>query len=347
MIGFLGLTFLASVVAIPQAYHKTGDVDWRQALDGSWPALYEEKYDQTLAHHKLSTNVWGTARYAMFGEGREGVLAGREGWLFTTEEFVRPENFDQNIAHNFDFIRGARDALAEKRTKLLVVPLPAKARVYQEFLERYRYPSYWQGQYARFLEFLNAEDIAAIDLATLYQKSKDQPLYLKTDTHWTPLGARMAALAAASSASVRWPYWAYETQEFSTRVTGKAEHQGDLMRYISTGKSVEKLGLLADLVSRVETHAGSEDYGAGLFDDVSIPITLVGTSYSAHALWNFDGFLKEAFQADVLNVADEGLGPFAVMQNYLSSKALETHPPKLVIWEIPERYLPVSFEPEL
>ena len=70
-------------------------------------------------------------------------------------------------------------------------------------------------------------------------------------------------------------------------------------------------------------------------------MALVGTSYSANPLWNFDGFLKEELEADVLNVADERMGPFETMQKYLKDEALETNPPKLIIWEVPERYLPI------
>jgi alginate O-acetyltransferase complex protein AlgJ len=77
----------------------------------------------------------------------------------------------------------------------------------------------------------------------------------------------------------------------------------------------------------------------GLFDEVTIPVTLVGTSYSAGRPWNFDGALKEVLGADVLNVAAEGQGPLVPMQRYLDSPRFADAPPALVIWEIPERYV--------
>ncbi len=42
---------------------------------------------------------------------------------------------------------------------------------------------------------------------------------------------------------------------------------------------------------------------------------------------------------DVVNLAREGDGPFAPMAEFLSSGELKRLSPKLVIWEIPERYL--------
>ncbi len=66
----------------------------------------------------------------------------------------------------------------------------------------------------------------------------------------------------------------------------------------------------------------------------------MGTSYSADRRWNFDGALQESLDQEVLNLAQSGKGPFEPMLAYLE------HPPEgpaaaRLIWEIPERYLPV------
>ena len=76
-----------------------------------------------------------------------------------------------------------------------------------------------------------------------------------------------------------------------------------------------------------------------LFGDAALPVTLVGTSYSANKLWHFEGHLKTAMQADILNMADEGQGPFATMRAWLDSGNFKSNKPRLVIWEMPERYL--------
>jgi alginate O-acetyltransferase complex protein AlgJ len=86
------------------------------------------------------------------------------------------------------------------------------------------------------------------------------------------------------------------------------------------------------------------DPGNALFGDQSFPVALVGTSYSANPQWNFEGFLKEALQTDILNAADEGRGPFETMKDYLEDDSFATNPPDLIVWEIPERYLSVSYE---
>jgi alginate O-acetyltransferase complex protein AlgJ len=67
-------------------------------------------------------------------------------------------------------------------------------------------------------------------------------------------------------------------------------------------------------------------------------VVLVGTSYSAGPLWSFDSALKVTLQADVLNVAEQGRGPFEPMQELLGSGVLADVQADVVIWEIPERY---------
>ncbi len=72
------------------------------------------------------------------------------------------------------------------------------------------------------------------------------------------------------------------------------------------------------------------------------PIALVGTSYSAEAQWNFEGALRQVLGCRVLNVSQIGRGAFAPMAAYLDNPAFKQNAPSLVVWEIPERLLPVQ-----
>ena len=81
-----------------------------------------------------------------------------------------------------------------------------------------------------------------------------------------------------------------------------------------------------------------------MFADSEVPVTLVGTSYSANANWNFVGALKQALRSDVINDSKDGHGPILPMLAYLKSDAFKNTPPQVLIWEFPERYLPVDNE---
>ena len=162
-------------------------------------------------------------------------------------------------------------------------------------------------------------------------------MFLRTDTHWTPEGARLAALGAARTVrAIRG--LTLDPREYASNGADSLRHDGDLMRYIPGVPASE---VAPDSIRKFVTVSKGGAASAGdLFGNSAPAITLVGTSYSANPLWNFEGFLKEALKADILNMSDEGQGPFTVMEKYLKSQAYKDNPPRLVIWEIPERYIP-------
>ena len=73
-------------------------------------------------------------------------------------------------------------------------------------------------------------------------------------------------------------------------------------------------------------------------------MTVVGTSYSANPRWGLESQLKTTLGTDVINAAQEGKGPMVPMREYLKSATYKNAPPKLVIWEIPERFLVTSYQ---
>ncbi len=90
---------------------------------------------------------------------------------------------------------------------------------------------------------------------------------------------------------------------------------------------------------------GGQQSGAGddLFGDSQQPrLALVGTSYSANPRWNFEGALKQALSADLINYAKEGKGPLEPMLELLQDEGFRKDPPQLLVWEFPERYLPMA-----
>ena len=72
-------------------------------------------------------------------------------------------------------------------------------------------------------------------------------------------------------------------------------------------------------------------------------MVLLGTSFSADRRWNFDGALKQALAVDVQNLAEQGQGPIVPMTRFLTDYLPLSANLKLVIWEIPERYLSVAY----
>lgn len=320
--------FVLGVISMPKSVYATKSDGF---FDGKWTSSFERHFDEYLVHHPLSVSFWNGAYYAFFKEGKDGVLIGDEGWLFTTEEFEQPNKFEQNISDNLSYIKTINDFFDRFNIELIVVPIPAKARVLSHRLGRYEYPDYWQNIYPQFISFLSNNKIKSFDL--LSEIKEPESFFLKTDTHWSLAGAAFTAKKISADINRRnlSPYEkSYHLNRDETQ-----NIKGDLTRYTMN---------MPETISTISLTDNTSD---DLFGDPYIPITLVGTSYSANKKWGFESWLKYYLQVDVLNMADEGLGPFEVMDSYINSSEYENIKPKLIIWEIPERYLSVQYEKTL
>ena len=181
--------------------------------------------------------------------------------------------------------------------------------------------------------------MAKVELSEVLTTTKTQgDVFVRTDTHWTPLGAKVVAKQLAETVHDRLPTLELPAATFQTSPSTTAT-PGDLLRYLPLPKGT---GPQAPQIQATTTTKLGD--GGGLLGDEPVAVTLVGTSYSAIKTWNFEGALKQALGTDVLNVADEGQGPIVPMRAYLKSQTLNDSPPKLVIWEIPERFLRVEYK---
>jgi alginate O-acetyltransferase complex protein AlgJ len=272
--------------------------------------------------------------WVLFSEGRPGVLVGTDGWLYSTEEFEGDAGSAARVEAAVARIAEVRGTLADRGIDLVVALVPAKARIVPEHLGRYRWPAEPAGRLQAAVAALGAAGVVVADPSTALADARgDEEVFLRTDTHWTSFGAGVVAAVVADVVAARPDIG--DPVAFSLAAGEPVEVHGDLMRYIRLGVFADALGPVPDRLVPVTAEGGADD----LLGDTEIPIALVGTSYSADARWGFDAQLKVALQRDVLNVAEEGKGPFEPMDGFLASPVLQASPPRLVIWEIPERFL--------
>jgi alginate O-acetyltransferase complex protein AlgJ len=309
-------------------------------LDGSWTAAWQSGFESSLPLRGGAIGLWTMLRYGLFREARPEVLIGSGGWLFSSEEFDPPDSLSVPLAKAVDRIAFTRDLLSAKGIGLVIALVPTKASVQREHLGRYVIPPELQTRYADALGLLRARGITAPDLlGPLRAGAVTADMYLRTDTHWTPRGARLAAVAVASSVAPLLDARGSPREPFVTASGAEREVAGDLLKFIPLGPW-QRRGPAPDVVAQTTTTAEEGRVTPEeLFGGLEIPVALVGTSYSVNAVSGFEGALKDAMDADVLNVAEEGKGPFAPMDAYLGSPAIDDPRPDVVVWEIPERYL--------
>ncbi|MDF2490348.1 MAG: alginate O-acetylation protein AlgJ precursor [Pseudomonas sp.] len=354
---FYSLLFLALLLALGlwslgglASFQRTAQMS---VLDGKLAKAAETHYDDEFPIKRISTNLWAALDFKLFNEGRPGVVLGRDEWLFTDEEFKPTAGAEQLMQDNLALIRGVRDTLQRNGVQLVLAIVPAKARLYAEHIGEQAQASLHNDLYHRFHADARQAGVFAPDLLAPMQAAKAHgQVFLRTDTHWTPMGAEVAAQTLAQAVA-RQSLLSGEPQAFVTETGNSAPYKGDLTNFLPLDPLFSDLLPDPDALQQRSTRPvdGPGEDSDALFDDARIPVALVGTSYSANPHWNFLGALQQALGSDVVNYAEDGHGPLLPMLKYLQSDAFKTNAPQVLVWEFPERYLPMkndlsAFDPQ-
>ena len=325
--------FVAGLATVGLLSHNsnTGPVNLSELLHGSTQSRYEDGFKAKNPLKSSSIAMMGALKYAVFGQAAKGAVVGNDGWLFTTEELETTPEFAKNIQSSADQIARVYADMAARGVHLLPVIVPDKAEVYADQLGVTRVPSVVERR-DLLTSALKKHGVAVLDATSALEVVKSQGnAFMQDDTHWSPLGSQAVANAVADRvANIE-----FTKTEVSTNATGTLIFDGDLLAYVPTGILRPLVGPAQNQIEQFETKVAA---GTSLFGDAPVDVVLVGTSFSAKADWHFEGFLKQALQADILNYADEGRGPFAPMEAFMASDTFQYDAPKLVIWEIPARY---------
>ncbi|MFP7753610.1 alginate O-acetyltransferase [Thermodesulfobacteriota bacterium B35] len=311
-------------------------------MDGVVSHVFEQYYDRSFPARTLGTNVWAAIAYVLFAEGRPGVVVGRQGWLYTDEEFRTYPQADSRIGVNLETIARVADLLGRRHIRLVMAVVPAKARIYPEYVAGRRPAPVQVRMYDRLLAMLRRAAIPAPDLRVALSAGRTGgQVFFRTDTHWTPYGAEVAAHALAEVIR-RNRLLPPGRQQYVTERLAPRSHAGDLLAYLPLDPWCSFLLPPADiLVERKTRHRSDDADDLLLAGPQPVAVALVGTSYSADPRWNFAGALRRELRRDLVNYAEKGEGPVEPMLRYLRSDDFADMPPALVLWEFPERYLPM------
>lgn len=341
-IAFLGVVVGLGLWAAPAALRFAKPS--LPVMDGSVVRAFEKYYDESFPIRIASVNLWTAAQLKLFGEGRQGVIIGKDDWLYTYEEFNVLPDWKAAIASNLKFIEWAHAQLTKAGVPLVVVIVPEKAHIYPEHIGSVQQAPAHTGLAARLTSAPFAASIPFVDLVPVLSAGRDEsPTYFRTDTHWTPHGAELAAKAiVAKLAELSLTDPAAKSGAFVVERGAEVTHRGDLLAFLPLEPMFPSMMPPLEMIQQVKTVAADPAAsGDGLFGDAPIPaVALVGTSYSANVSWNFAGFLEAGLGELVANYAKEGNGPFPPMAAYLTGEDFKANKPRVVIWEIPERALP-------
>jgi alginate O-acetyltransferase complex protein AlgJ len=328
---FFGYAPFANLAYFEEPGGKLAPLDM-DVLKGTLTASFDHAYKTAMPHRDASIGLIGAARYVLSGEGRKGVIAGNDGWLFTAEE-ARPVISD--LAPSLKQISNIRDQLAAAGSTLVLVPVPAKVDVAATKANMPELSGKMESLYATFMDGLHSQGIDVVDTRpSLLALTDATPAFFATDTHWTLEGAKTVAQSVAASGLLT-----AGTTDMAIEPLPAKTITGDLVSYVTTDGMAPFVGLAPEHLLPYTANAPATAELGDIFGAQAIDIVLIGTSYSANPDWSFAEALKLSLKSDVLNAAAQGLGPVQPMTDYLASDTFRDTPPKVVLWEFPLRYL--------
>lgn len=276
------------------------------------------------------------------------VRQGCDQWLFLADELAVHAGAQTDFHARLDAVGHVRNQLARQGIELIVATVPDKSRVQHEQLCHVYRPESFAGRLRAWEAGLLERGVryAALSgaLEAVQQKTDVSP-FLRTDTHWSTQGAHAAAEAIA--AQVRQAGVALTPLRHYVWSEGELQPQGgDLIRLAGINwlpmalqpKPDEVAEMVFSLGDTAAPEASADDDGADLFGDINLPsVALVGTSYSGASF--FVPFLEAALETPVPSFAQDGGDFWGSIQTYLTGTDFRDAPPRVIIWEIPERVL--------
>ena len=302
-------------------------------LDGRTTAAV----NHVLAHH-LPADPWlraagGLFRWGAFGSGGPAVRVGCEDWLFLTEELRPFDGAEAAMAERVAALRRIQATLEARGIALVLAVVPDKARVQRDMLCGAPRSAQAEARLPALEALLDGLPQAPL-LPALSSLAAREPAYWRTDTHWNQAGA--AAAAAAIAGATRALDFERRPGIATTLAPAKTEAPADLLRLMGLEVLPDPWRPRRDR-ERAATTTVPAGEGAGLLDEAVPEVVLLGSSYSLNA--NFHGALQEALGAAVTSLAQAGGGFHGAAAAFFGGATFRETPPRLVIWEFPERVM--------
>ncbi len=297
--------------ATPEQPPEGSPQSWLSQLQGRVSGLlppeehlreFEKLLEQSSFYEQRLRPFFQYARYVAVGELGEKATKGLGSWYFFTPgvRYLTERYFDDLAAEEHhdpvEVIVDFRDQLRARGIQLLVIPIPGKASVYPDRLVAEAAPRLEVSAHTtRFRERLNKHGVEVFNLHQVFLEARGRPgeggtpqaqakgegvpLYMKTDTHWTGDGARLAAAAVAEQIKRKPWFTQLERKQLYKRRRVALERRGDVLRMTQIPRQEELFSpepTRCFQVSRIE--------GGTLFEEPErpdqAPILVLGDSFS-------------------------------------------------------------------
>lgn len=302
--------------------------------------MLKRKFVQTVFASAFALTAW-----AAHAADAVPVLFGKDDWLYTPYEFAQTSDAADTQA-TIGLFQKVNKLFEKKGIALALVIVPSKVRIHADHLpDNKPLDSYTADKYENAYKQLKDGGVNVVNLNQAFlaspNRTSDTPLFLRLDTHWSPAGSSLAAetikSVIMSTPALKAALDATPTVGYTLNVDKKktVTRARDLVRLLPKEQQtygpeqVMGFKVVRNVASQVSLQGAGEVVG----------VLAIGSSYS-NPNTGYGDALRFQLQRDVLNISiPVDQGPWVGMEAYLKDEAYKTNPPKLIIWEIPEREL--------
>jgi alginate O-acetyltransferase complex protein AlgJ len=270
------------------------------------------------------------------------AIPGKNQWLFYGVEFSDTSS-KEKTAESAALIAGINTQLKDNGVSVIVSLAPIKARIFKQHLPDDKpLTPYLESNYKRLLGLLTAKGVAAADISSAFTSNTvppDSALYYRLDSHWSQRGALLAAETIKKEIDAHPDITAAIaglptlTMKMTEQKKGRPSKARDLTQLMTAedGAKYESEQFIP-----IQFQRGASSATLTGADEVP-KVVLIGSSYSQE--WTgFPDSLRYYLQRDVGNYSlDASIGQWVGFYRYLQSDAFQATPPKLIVWEVPER----------
>lgn len=306
-------------------------------LDGEATRQFSTQLNEHFLLSKPFAKIERGVTWTIAGDTGASVRRGCDGWLFLSDELTPYAHAAENAAARARIITQTAADLQMRGIKLVVAVVPDKTRIEEDHLCGLHRPASFANRLNDWVNTLASNKIEVLSFAPALAAMKEERYY-RSDSHWNERGANVAATALANRLqSLRLVDKPVTAPDPNAIQSNQTERSGDLMR-VSNLEGLPAWMRPATEVTQVSKVAPVAVASDDLFGDGGLPkVALVGTSFSRAA--NFVPFLSQHLGAPVANLAKDGGDFDGAAYAYLNSKEFKTQPPKVLVWEVPERML--------
>lgn len=350
-LGLIAL-FLAPVLAVTIGDSCTRLASGRPPVWTELFTLVPTEKQLRRTEKRLEENSWmfRTARpwaqWALFeilGQAGHDIVVGKDGWLFYRpglRYLIEPLPAKSVAGAPNDPVQAIvsfRDQLAAHDIRLLVVPIPVKASLQPGQLSNRaagRTTDISRHSLALAQDLRDA-GVEVLDLRPTLAGQNGESLYLKTDTHWRPEGAALAAQTVADWLVAH--RWIERGTEKFTQQARTISHSGDLVAMIKS-PLLEKRIPPETLVCQQIVRSDGKPYA----DDPRSGILVLGDSFlrifhrDAPGSAGFIAHLAFNLQQPLHAIVSDG-GASTLVRQELARRPGILASKRVVIWEFVER----------